>query len=293
MNVLITGGFGSIGVLVIEECLRRGHAVTVFEVSTKRTRRLSRRFGRRGVRAVFGDIRSQEDVSRAATGQDAAIHMAAILPPTSDRLPDLCERVNVGGTENLIRALRTGVGERDARAPLAAAESAPASFVAPTSPLPAMVCVSSASVMGPTQKRTPPVRPGDPLVPTDVYSRSKFAAESLTASSGLPWYVLRLAGVIPTVINYGNLKTVVKLLFSLPLEARCEMVIYLDVAAALVSAAENLTGRAGAEATHGYGGAPVSIAGKREFIGGGKSCQITSSDLVNFMFPPYGPHAAG
>ena len=288
MNILVTGGFGSIGVLVIEECQRRGHSVTVFELATKRTRRLARKYGRRKVRAVFGDIRSPEDVNLAVAGQDAVIHMAAILPPTSDRLPELCERVNVGGTENLVAAMREAprsLAPQESRPARGnpqpardAAESVPAWTDAGTR-RPVMVYVSSAGVMGPTQKRTPPVRPDDPLTPTDIYSRSKIAAESLVSSSGIPWCVLRLAGVIPTVINYGSLKTMVKLLFSLPLPARCEMVIDLDVAAALVSAAENLRGDAVSAG---------SIAGRKGFIAGGKCCQVTSRGLINFMFPPMG-----
>jgi len=132
MKILITGGFGSIGVVVIDESLKRGHTISVFEVANKRTRRLAVKYRRRNVRVMFGDIRKPEDVSRAVEGQDVVIHMAAILPPASDALPDLCRAVNVGGTANLIHAIRSS--EKKA----------------------ALVFVSSASVMGATQTRTPP-----------------------------------------------------------------------------------------------------------------------------------------
>jgi nucleoside-diphosphate-sugar epimerase len=251
VKVLVTGGFGNIGLAVVEECIRRGHTVSVFEIRNKRTEKLSRRFGARKVEACFGDLRSVDDISRAVVGQDAVIHMAAILPPTSDAIPDLCMAVNVGGTANLIRALRASGANT------------------------ALVAVSSASVMGPTQGREPPVRPEDPLSPTDTYSRSKTEAEALVAASGLTYCILRLAAVIPTVLNFSSLFGMIKVLFDMPMEARCEIVFDLDAASALVSAAENLLSSG-------------ELAGRRGFIGGGAAngCQIRTRDLVgNFLVP--------
>jgi nucleoside-diphosphate-sugar epimerase len=140
-----------------------------------------------------------------------------------------------------------------------------------------MVLASSASVMGPTQKRTPPIRPDDPLAPMDVYSRSKIEAEALVAASGLRYCILRLAAVLPTALDYSSLFTMIKLIFDMPLAARCEVVVDLDVAHALVSAAENLLGAA-------------EIAGKRGFIAGGaaQGCQMRTRHLVSALFRPFG-----
>ena len=253
MNILVTGGLGSIGVVVVEECLRRGHRVSVFEANNKRTERLAREYRQRGVQVLFGDLRRADDVSRAVVDQDVVLHLAAILPPASDAHPDLCEAVNVGGTAHLVAALQESTTEA------------------------ALVSVSSASVMGPTQRRTPPVRPDDPLSPMDVYSRTKIEAEALVAASGLRYCILRLAAVLPTVLNYSSLFSMVKLVFEMPLEARCEIVLDIDVAYALVSAAENL---------HGAG----EISGQKGFIAGGKAqgCQMRTRDLVRMVFVPMG-----
>jgi tryptophan synthase beta chain len=88
---------------------------------------------------------------------------------------------------------------------------------------------------------------------------------------------LRLAGVLPTTLNYPSLFAMLKLFFDMPLEARCEIVIDLDVAYALASAAENLLGSA-------------ELAGKRGFIAGGKAqgCQMRTRDLVGAVFRPVG-----
>jgi nucleoside-diphosphate-sugar epimerase len=205
------------------------------------------------VKVLFRDLRNADDVSRAVVGQEVVLHLAAILPPGSEAQPDLCKAVNVGGTANLIQAMQTSATKA------------------------ALVSVSSASVMGPTQGRTPPVKSDDPLSPMDAYSRSKIEAEALVAASGLRYCILRLAAVIPTVLNYASLFSMTRLLFEMPLDARCEIVFDLDAAYALLSAAENLLESG-------------EICGKKGFIAGGKAhgCQMRTKDLVRVLFVPFG-----
>ncbi|MDP3179859.1 MAG: sugar nucleotide-binding protein, partial [Spirochaetaceae bacterium] len=140
-----------------------------------------------------------------------------------------------------------------------------------------LVSVSSASVMGSTQRRAPPVRPQDPVSPSDAYSASKIEAETLVAASGLKHCVLRLAAVLPTCLDLGSLIGMVRVFFDMPLDARCEIVVDLDVAYALVSAAENLVGSG-------------ELAGATLFIAGGAAggCQIHTRDLVRLVFVPVG-----
>ncbi len=251
MKILITGGFGSIGVVVIEECLKRGHSVSVFEVRTDRTFRLARKYARKGVKVIFGDIRKYDDISAATANQDAVIHMASILPPASDRLPELCRAVNLGGTENLVKALKQSGGKTG------------------------IVFVSSASVMGSTQNRKPPVSPDDKLSPTDNYSVSKAEAEEVIQSSGLDYCILRPAAVLPTVLNLKAVLNMTELLFEIPVNARCEAVVDLDVAIALVAACENLRGSG-------------EICGKKGFIAGGEQngCRMHTEDFAEAMFHP-------
>lgn len=254
MKILVTGGFGNIGIATVEESLRRGHSTTVFEVANHRTEELARRYRKRGVQVFFGDMRSLPDLSAAVAGQNAVIHLAAILPPTSDENPELCTAVNVGGTENLLSAIE-----------------------APGTTRASLVSVSSASVMGPTQRRDPPVHPGDPAVPTDIYSFSKIEAEALVSSSSLRYCILRLAAVMPTRLPMWASRNRAGLIFGMPLDARCEIVLDIDVAYALVEAAENLAG-------------PGTMAGKTAFIAGGKStgCQVRSRALVAGVLSPMG-----
>ncbi len=258
MNILITGGFGNIGLLVVEECLKRGHKATVFDVPSKRNISFSRKYTTKGIKVFLGNILDYDEIRKATIDQDVVIHLAAILPPKSEENPKLCKAVNVNGTENVIKALKE---EKYA---------------------PAFIEVSSASVMGHTQDRNPPILPDDILISSDVYSSTKIEAESLVKESGLPFCILRLSAVIPTVINISSLLSMVKILFDMPLDARCEIVFDIDVAYALVSTAEKVT-------------KSKEMLGVKGFIAGGKQngCQTIVKEFIKSIFEPLGlqiPH---
>jgi len=248
---LLTGGFGTVGLAILDLLLERGHRVTVFEVRGKRSLRLARSYAPRGALVFFGDIRSPADIERALAGQDAVVHCAAIVPPFSDESPERCFAINVGGTRNLARALAAG----KAATPL--------------------IFVSSASVMGPTQDREPGRSASEPVNPTDNYARSKVEAEAALRESGARHCVLRLGAVMP--MNLVNVLKQFRLAFDIPLEARCEIVVDSDVAAACVNAAELMaTSRA--------------IDGSTFFIGGGKAqgCQLRARELYEGLFSAFG-----
>jgi nucleoside-diphosphate-sugar epimerase len=242
MNILITGAFGNVGRLVPGQARARGYAASVLDVDNPRNRRAARRLWRQA-RTYLGDIRDTDLVRRAVAGQDAVIHLAGIVPPASERRQDLCHSVNVGGTVNLVEALQ---------------EQAPTT---------SLVLISSASVMGRTQDREPPVCAGDRVHPETFYSRTKVEAEAVVARSGLRHCVLRLSAVLPTRIP-SSLGPFAEELFAIPLEVRCEIVVDLDVAAACLNAAERLASGA-------------SIDGRVYLIGGGRrnGCQMRARDM--------------
>ncbi len=105
MKVLLTGSFGNIGSNTIKELLKQGHKVTCFDVRNKKTLKVWRRFADR-VNVIWGDIRNREDIADAVKGQDAVLHLAAIIPPLSERESGLAEEVNIRGTRNLIEAMK-------------------------------------------------------------------------------------------------------------------------------------------------------------------------------------------
>src|SRR5437899_8234972 len=72
MNIVVIGSTGRTGRLVLEEGIRRRHAMTAF---TRRPDALADITGLRMV--VHGDGRNLEDIRRAIRGQDAVISIVA------------------------------------------------------------------------------------------------------------------------------------------------------------------------------------------------------------------------
>ena len=70
MNVLVLGATGSVGRLVVEESLRRGHSVTALVRRPEKLGALASR-----VRAAQGDALDGGTVSRAIAGQDAVLYV--------------------------------------------------------------------------------------------------------------------------------------------------------------------------------------------------------------------------
>lgn len=99
-RVLVTGASGMLGGAVADLLASRGWDVTVMQ----------RRSAGGRHRESLGDIRDAEAVLRAVRGQDAVVHLAAkvdVVGPWMDFV-----QINVGGTRNVIGALRALGGGR-------------------------------------------------------------------------------------------------------------------------------------------------------------------------------------
>ena len=106
-RVLVTGGSGFVGANLVTELLSRGLEVRSFD------RVPSPLPDHAGVHAVVGDITNADDVTRAigegADAVDTVIHTAAIIDlmggaSVTEEYRRRSFAVNVGGTQNLVRA---------------------------------------------------------------------------------------------------------------------------------------------------------------------------------------------
>jgi nucleoside-diphosphate-sugar epimerase len=172
MKVLLTGALGNIGFATLEALLVEGHDVVAFDLESRRAHKLASGVDRR-VQFVWGDITRPESVRQALEGVDAVIHLAAIIPPYSEKVPDLARRVNLDATRSLIAEMEAS----------------------PTAKR--LVFASSQGVVGDRQDREPPLRVDTPVAPTDDYGRQKVACEEAIRQSGLRWTILRLSAVTP------------------------------------------------------------------------------------------------
>jgi len=210
MKVLLTGAFGNIGRSAVEELVKQGHAVRCFDLKTRANERAARRY-RGQIEVVWGDLRRPEDVAAAVRDQEVVVHLAFIIPKLSatgveseDR-PDWAREINVGGTRNLLQAMKA--------------------LPRP----PRIIFTSSCHVYGRTQDQPPPRTVADPVQPVEHYTRHKIACERMVRDSGLEWAIFRLAATLPLAMKLDPG------MFDVPLDNRMEFVHTRDVGLAIAN----------------------------------------------------------
>jgi len=255
MKVLLTGAFGNLGSLVLERLLERKHRVLAFDVPNKANRKIAEAFGNPpDVEIVWGDIRDVGPVTSLVHRVDAVIHLAAIIPPFSDRNPELAHAVNVEGTEHVLRAIET----------------------APRPPL--LVFGSSISVFGPRRRGAPLCTPDDEVVETDPYSGHKIHCERRIQALASPWAILRLAGMIDGRLRQRDPEQA-RMAFSLAPDGPVEYVHTSDAATAIVNALDRPEAH---DRVHLIGGGPecqVTVLQLTQTLIGAYGIHVTADDM--------------
>jgi UDP-glucose 4-epimerase len=150
MKLLVTGGAGYIGSIVARELLAAGHDVVVLD-NLERGHREAVPDGATLVVADLIDRQAVEQVVRA--GFDGVLHFAALaLVSESVAHPELYYRTNVGGTLNLLDAMRLGGVRR-------------------------LVFSSTCAVYG--QPDEVPINEQAPTRPANAYGASKLAVDGM------------------------------------------------------------------------------------------------------------------
>ncbi len=215
MRVFVTGGTGFVGSHLVDRLMERGDDVTCLVRDPAKAARV---FRERAPHTVRGDLTDQRTLRTGCEDAEAVFHVAAV---TSARSRMEFFATNSEGTRRLTAVV---------------AEVAPH--------LRRFVYVSSQAASGPARRGSPRTE-SDPLQPVSHYGASKLAGEEAVRSSGLPWTVIRPAGV------YGPRDTEFLRLFKIarigivPImgdsEQELSLVHVRDLAAALVRATEPAT----------------------------------------------------
>ncbi|MEU1981757.1 NAD(P)-dependent oxidoreductase [Nocardia sp. NPDC019395] len=254
--VLITGAFGQVGKRVAELLLSRGHTVVATDLRTDAALSAAERLAGAAepgtLRTTFADLLDSGAVEALVDEHHPGtiIHLAAMFSPQSYRNPQLARRINVGGTENLVRA-----GQKLPVAPL-------------------LLFASSAAVYG---SRNPHRHPGritadTPVAPIDQYGEDKVLAEGVITGSGLPHAFLRLGGILSPDTTAGINTDHLVLIRATPGDNRLHGVDARDVALAFANAVERRD----------------SINGKVLLIAGNDSYAHTHRDVEDAMFEAMG-----
>lgn len=248
-TILLTGASGSMGSEAFQELLRRSDRLKtrlILRPSRINKKNFGRYDGRQGVEIVWGDLTNPEDVKRAVAGVDVVLHPAAMISPAADRNPQMARKVNVGGTQNIIDAIKAEPG---------GVENIP------------LVYVASVAQYG---DRLPPnewINVGDPQKPSvhDYYALTKMEAETAVIESGLEYWVsLRQTYIaIPDTLSLLD-----PILFHQPLGQRIELITNRDAGYGLVQTID----------------APDEFWCRVYNMSGGPSCRVTYFEYMERVF---------
>ena len=206
LHVLLTGASGTVGIEVLKQLVEIDAVeLTVFDKETSHAIKLFSPYKNR-MNVIYGDLCNDADVQKIPDKIDVTIHLAAIIPPLADEMPDLTYRVNVLGTKEIIKILEI---------------KSPNAF---------LLYSSSISVYG-DRVLNPNITVNDPLNPSegDFYGRTKIEAEELIKSCKLDWSIFRLAAIMKN-------HKISKLMFHMPLSTSLEICTPKDTAKAFVEA---------------------------------------------------------
>jgi nucleoside-diphosphate-sugar epimerase len=153
----ISGGAGFLGLHLSRRLLADGHDVRTLDVVPLDDAELEQ-----SVQELRGDVRDRASVEALVDGADVVVHAAAALPIQASR--DSIRSVNVGGTENVLRAARDAAVGR-------------------------VVFISSTAVYGVPEKH--PIEESDPLVGVGWYGESKIDAEALCRVAAVETTIVR------------------------------------------------------------------------------------------------------
>ena len=252
MKVLVTGGLGNVGIVTLRALKTHGHEVACLDLQTKGNSKRANEES--GITYMWGDVTKYETVLQAVVGQDVIVHLTAILPPMSDEDPARAEKVNIGGTQNLLKA--------------AASQDQPPKFL----------FSSSFDLFGPTMDQEPPRKITDAVQPTDPYSRHKIECERLIKASGLTWTIYRFADVPSMDVRKPH-----PIMFRIPLEQRFEIVHPVDVALAIANGLETSTQDGVWGSSWLVGGGPSCQIRYGEYLRVG----LRQAGFGEAMFPPH------
>jgi len=105
-HILITGGAGYVGTPLTKMLLEQGYKVTILDTLRWGPQSILQFFSNPDFTFIKGDVRNEQDVTKALKEVDAVIHLAAIVGyPACRKEPELSRDVNINGTKNLVECV--------------------------------------------------------------------------------------------------------------------------------------------------------------------------------------------
>jgi nucleoside-diphosphate-sugar epimerase len=174
MQILITGGSGYVGSRLAPLLLAAGHQVRVLDYLAHGGESLLGVWCHPGFEFIRGDIRDRTTVRAAVSGQNAVVHLAAVVgDPACSREPDAARAINLDASLSLIEESRHAGVER-------------------------FVFASTCSNYGKMKDANQYVDEKSDLSPISLYAETKVAVETALLESG------RKNGWCPTPLRFAT-----------------------------------------------------------------------------------------
>jgi len=153
LKIFVTGGAGFIGSALVKSFLEKNYLVTIFDNFSISSEEKISHLLNKGITLVKGDVTNYENLQKALNNFDLVVHLAAqISVEESIKKPELTHSINVGGTENLLKACVANKVNN-------------------------VIVASSAAVYG--QPKELPLTESSPLLPVSPYGKSKVEMEKI------------------------------------------------------------------------------------------------------------------
>lgn len=208
-KIILTGASGIIGKEIFKEILSRSEKYEL-TLLLRPSRKNIKQFKpwKKSTDIIWGDILNYDDVENAVFNKDIVIHVAGVLPDVAIYEPEIAKLTNIGGTENVLDAMKTQESN------------------------PKIIYTSSVAVYGKTIEN-PIIKISDPVDsnPKDTYAFTKIEAEKLIINSGLDYCIFRISYVAS--VDMLRFRPV---MFHIPLNTWLEIIHVKDVAQAIVNA---------------------------------------------------------
>ncbi|MFX0105670.1 MAG: NAD-dependent epimerase/dehydratase family protein [Candidatus Hodarchaeota archaeon] len=211
-KILLTGASGLIGKEIFRELISRKekYELSLLLRPSRKNIKLFKSY-KKTVEIIWGDITNFEDVKTSVFNKDIIIHVAGVLPDIAMFKPDLAKLTNIGGTDNVLNAMKAQKNN------------------------PKIIFTSSVAVYS-RNLENPIIKISDPIDanPKDVYSYTKIEAEKLIINSGINYCIFRILYVVSVdVLKFRPI------MFEIQLDSPLEVIHVKDLAYAIANALES------------------------------------------------------
>lgn len=208
--VALTGANGAFGSEVLSQLVSMDLQIRVLLRSVKKTKKFTRKILKKNadkIEIIVGDITEKEDCLKLVKGADFVVHLAGMIPPSTEHQRERAYKVNFIGTKNIVDAIAESGGTDTTY----------------------LVNIATIAEYGNRTFKHSWARVGDPLISPDYdeYSYTKILAERYVLESPLSHFVsLRQTAMAHKYLFKGNLSD--GLIYQTPLNSPYEWVTDID-----------------------------------------------------------------